>query len=176
MIARVLVAAFVVRTAVGAECRPPVGHPLARNQFRGQTVEECTNSLAVCMREYMTGDDVRWLCDIVFEQRTPTGNAALFVRVPAPLRGFRRLKGGYISKSWKVFACTLPGSCSAQRMESRKSDGLNGHRVPIDWCVCFVRVVKGEGIMRTCCWVSTGVEMPERLSEGVIGNGEPVDV
>jgi hypothetical protein len=134
VIARVLVAAFIVRAAVGAECRPPVGHPLARNQFGGQTVEECTNSLVVCMREYMTGDDVRWLCDIAFEQRTPTGDAALFVRVPAPLGGLRRLKGGYISKSWNVFACTLPGSCSAQGMESRKSDGLNGHRVPIDWC------------------------------------------
>jgi hypothetical protein len=29
--------------------------------------------------------------------------------------------------------------------------------------------------MRTC-WVSTGVEMPDRLLEGVIENGEPVDV
>lgn len=128
MIAHGLVAAFIVRTVVGAECRPPVGHPLARNQFRGETVEECTNSLVVRMREYMTGDDVRWLYDAVFEQRTRTSDAALFVRVPTPLGGLRHPKGGYISKSWNGFGCTLPGSCSAQGMESRKSDGPNGHR------------------------------------------------
>lgn len=45
----------------------------------------------------------------------------------------------------------------------------------IDWRV-FQSRSKGKEVMRTCGWVSTGVETPERLSGGVLGNGEPVDV
>jgi len=47
------------------------------------------------MGEYMTGVDVWWLCVGVVEQRTCTGDAALFVHLPAPLGGLRCLKGGY---------------------------------------------------------------------------------
>ena len=43
----------------------------------------------------MAGVDVWWLCVVVVEQRTSTGDAALFVHFPAPLGGLRRLKGRY---------------------------------------------------------------------------------
>ena len=97
MIACVLVAAVTVRAIVGAGCRPSDGHPLARHQFSGQVAEESTNFLLVCIREYMTSDDVRWLYNVVLEQPTSTGDAALFVHVPTPLGGLSRLKGGYKS-------------------------------------------------------------------------------
>ena len=34
------------------------------------------------MREYMACVDVWWHCVVVVEQRTSTGNAALFVQMP----------------------------------------------------------------------------------------------
>ena len=72
--------------------------------------------------------------------------------------------------------CTLPGPRSAQVMESQRSDRLHGYYVPIDWCVLGQGpgLQKGAEIMRTL--VPTGVEVPERLLEGVIESGEPVNV
>ena len=62
-------------------------------------------------------------------------------------------------------------------MKSQQSDGFHGYYVPIDWCVLGQSpgLQKGSEIMLTCS-VLTGVGMPERLLEGVIDSGEPVDV
>ena len=62
-------------------------------------------------------------------------------------------------------------------MKSQRSDSLHVYYVPIDWCVLAQGpgLQKGAKIMLTCS-VPTGVEMPERLLEGVIDCGEPVDV
>jgi len=67
MIASVLVAGPISRAEVGAESRPSVGHPLARNQSNEQMVEESTDCILVPIREYMAGHDVRWLYNIIFE-------------------------------------------------------------------------------------------------------------
>ena len=62
-------------------------------------------------------------------------------------------------------------------MKSQRSDGLHVYYVPIDWCVLAqgAGLQKGAEIMLTCL-VPTGEDMPERLLEGVIDSGEPVDV
>lgn len=80
-------------------------------------------------------------------------------------------------KGLDCFVCTLPCPCSAQAMKSQRSDGLHVYYVPIDWCVLAQGpgLQKGAEIMLTCS-VPTGLEMPERLLEGVIDSGEPVDV
>ena len=80
-------------------------------------------------------------------------------------------------KGLDCFVCTLPCPCSAHAMKSQRSDGLHVYYVPIDWCVLAqgAGLQKGAEIMLTCS-VPTGEDMPERLLEGVIDSGEPVDV
>jgi len=118
----------------------------------------------------MTGNNVWWLQSVVFEQPTSTSNTALVIHVPTPLGRLACLKRGQKTRLG-TFLSVLPAPCFALGMKSCGSDEKNGHREPIDgWF--WLGSQRGAEMMRTCGWVSTGVETPERLSEGVIGNGE----